>query len=501
MPITDWLRQQLELDATSSVELGSQEQIVYVAGRHVIMLLVRDSISVLLLLFFSGLAGYRAIGGSFLVMLSDAPTNGLDLFNWLLIGLVSLLALLWMALWVRGKPTLRTRSIVLFTGTALSLLAYFRYNGGRLFVIDAKLFGGQGTDPFNLLLIGFAFLSLMSVVFIFYDWLNDQLIVTNQRVIYDDDTVIIPRLVEERVQRQIFLEDVQDVSTATKTYAEQWLGYGKIEIKSARFNGNITFEAARNPKQLQAAVMNQVRALRKAATTQDYGRLVAERVYGERTPAPPRPQPKLKQSKAWLWLHRIIPNNPEINLEKGEFTWRPHWLFLLKALIGPFTLLGCGALIIVIGTRMATFAPLWVLLASVLLILVWLGWTAWEIEDYTNDMYILTPDKVIDIEKKPFGPEGRREAGLSQVNNVSSQTTYLSNFLGYGTVVLSTAGSGGSFTFARVPHPSEVVSLVTEYNIQAKRAEKYRPLNDTLELLKYYHEAQIQHDEISRPSA
>ncbi len=500
MPITDWLRQQLELDATSSVELGSQEQIIHVTGRHVIKLLKRDSISVLLLLFFSGFAGYRAIGGSFLVMLSDAP-NGLDPFNWLLIGLVSLLALLWMALWVRGKPTLRTRSILLFTGTALSLLAYFRYNGGRLFVIDAKLFGGQGTDPFNLLLIFFAFLSLMSVVFIFYDWLNDQLIVTNQRVIFDDDTVIIPRLVEERVQRQIFLEDVQDVSAATKTYAEQWLGYGRIEIKSARFNGNITFEAARNPKQLQAAVMNQVRALRKATTTQDYGRLVAERVYGERTPAPPRPQLQLKQSKAWLWLHRIIPNNPEVNIERGEFTWHPHWLFLLRALVGPFTLLGCGVLIIVIGTRMAAFAPLWVLFASVLLILVWVGWSAWEIEDYRNDLYILTPDKVIDIEKKPFGPEERREAGLSQVNNVFSQTTYFSNFFGYGNVVLNTGGGGPSITFNRVPRPSEVVSLVTEYNIQAKRAEKYRPLNDTLELLKYYHEAQIQRDEINRPSA
>jgi hypothetical protein len=82
-----------------------------------------------------------------------------------------------------------------------------------------------------------------------------------------------------------------------------------------------------------------------------------------------------------------------------------------------------------------------------------------------------------------------------------SQTTYLSNLLGYGNVVLSTAASGDGFIFNKVPRPADVVGVVTEYNVRAKRAEKYRSLNDTLELLRYYHAAQLERDEIKRPSA
>ena len=500
MSISDWFRRQLDLDAEASIELGLQEQIIYVTGRHWIELLSPMVIPTLALLFFGGLAFYRSIGGSFLVNMADTP-NYLDSFNWILISLVILIALIWTALWVREKQTRRSRSILVIAGATLSLLAYYRYHGGRVVSIDQTLSGGQSNDPVNWMLIGLGGLSVLRIVFNFYDWLNDELIVTNQRVVYDNDSVIIPRLFEQHSQRQIFLEDIQDVYTATKTYPQHWLGYGTIEVKSARFNGSIEFKAAKDPKQMQAAIMNQVRALRKAATTQDYGRMVAERVYGERGPTAARPQLQMHETEAWRWLRRIIPTNPEIDSESGKIVWRPHWLFLLQALVGPFTLLGGGLLSIVIGTRLITFDLLWVTLSTVFLLLVWMGWSAWEIEDYRNDMYILTPDKVIDIQKKPFGPEDRREAGLGQVNNVFSQTTYLSNLLGYGNVVLNTAGSGGSFTFNKVPRPADVVGVVTEYNVRAKQADKYRPLNDTLELLRYYHAAQLERDEIKRPSA
>jgi hypothetical protein len=270
-------------------------------------------------------------------------------------------------------------------------------------------------------------------------------------------------------------------------------------VKSARFHGNILFEAASNPKAMQTAIMGQVRALRKSLSEQNYGRLVGERVYGLKAPGSSSPPLKQRESKAWRWLRTIVPANPEVNEQTRQYTWRPHWLFLVQALLGPMALLSLGLILLIVGVRLELLPPLWLTVALVVLLLVWLVWAAWEVEDYRNDMYILTPDKVIDIEKKPFGPEGRREANLGQVNNVSSQTTYLSNFLGYGDVVLTTAGSGGGFTFNKVPRPGEVVSLITEYNVQVKRADKDRSLNETLELLKYYHEAQLQRDEINRP--
>jgi len=106
---------------------------------------------------------------------------------------------------------------------------------------------------------------------------------------------------------------------------------------------------------------------------------------------------------------------------------------------------------------------------------------------------------VVDIEKKPFGPEDRRQAGLGAITNVQFSTTFISNLLGYGDVILETAGAGGRFTFTHVPRPNEVVTVISDYIVQFKRGEKAKTLDDTVELLTRYHEAQQRHNELNTP--
>lgn len=143
--------------------------------------------------------------------------------------------------------------------------------------------------------------------------------------------------------------------------------------------------------------------------------------------------------------------------------------------------------------------PVWLTVLSIALVIAFLAWSAWEVEDYRNDMYILTPTNIIDVEKKPIGPEDRRAASLGAITNVSFETTFISNLLGYGNVVVETAGSGGKFTFTHVPNPRNVVSIVNDYYVMFKRSEKERSLNDMLELLRHYHLAQQRHNEILSP--
>lgn len=499
MSLSDWFRRQLELDAESAIELGEQEKIIHVTGRHYIVLLRRLILPIFFLSLFGGLAIFRAMGGALFVP-DEALPGSFDPVNWLLAAAVGALVVL-LFLWERGKKGAATLGPVLTVGIPIALLGgliAFRYGGGRVFALDGQ--PDQAFDLPNLGLLLLAALALGSIAFTVYDWLNDELIVTNQRVVYDNDQVIIPRLVEQRQQQQIFLADVQNVVAVTKTYPQHLLGYGTVEVASARFNGNIRFEEARDPKKMQDAIMGQVRALKKSLSEQNYGRLVGERVYGLKAPGS-RPPLKTSETTGWRWLRKVVPVNPEVNEATAQFTWRRHWIFLVIDLVEPFVVLAGGLTLIALGVGVGVLTPLWLAVAVALLAIYVVARSAWKIEDYRNDMYILTPDKVIDIEKKPYGPEDRREANLAQVNNISSKTTYLSNFLGYGDVILSTAGTGGSFTFVKVPRPAEVVNLVTEYNVRAQQASKDRALNDTLELLKYYHEAQLQRDEISRPPA
>lgn len=495
----NWMRRLLQLDAEEAIDLGPGEAILFVIGRHWVVLIARLVLPVLGILFFGGLAVYRALGGTFLVTDSGALV-GLDLFNWLLIVLTVGLILIWVALYVRGKKTRRPRNILVAVGAGVLLLAWYRYNGGRVFFVDPVLYGGQQTDALNVVLILLGVVSGVFVLFTFYDWLNDELILTNQRVVYDNDQVFIPRLLEQRVQEQIFLEDVQDVSAKTATYPQHLLKYGTITVKSARIGGNITFESAAGPMEMQKQIMDQVKALRKRASAASFDRMIEERVYGAKSDKK-KHVITVKQTHAMQSLRWVFLENPEFDEDNGTYTWRPHWLFQLRALIGPLVLLFVGLFIIAIAGSGFGLPAALVATLTALVIVAFLAWAAWEVEDYRNDRYILNTTNVIDIEKKPFGPEDRRQAGLGAITNVSFSTTFLSNLLGYGNVILETAGAGGKFTFARVPRPNDVVTVINDYIVNFKRGEKAKTLEDTLDLLTRYHEAQRRHNELNQPPA
>lgn len=494
----DWLRKLLELDAEAAIELSEGEKILYVIGRHWVVLLTRMILPFLGVLFFSGLASYRAIGGAFLVYRSEQPI-GFDPLNWILALVAGGLLVVWFILYARGAKTRQTRTVLLGVVGVIALLIYYRYTGGRVFAIEPDLAISQRGDFFNLVLIILAIASAFMITFVFYDWLNDELILTNRRVVFDNDLVFIPRLLERRVQQQIFLEDVQDVSAQTKTYPQHWLGYGTIVIKSARFGGNIIFESASRPMEMQKRIMEQVRDLRKRMSDFDYRRMVDERVYGKKPSSNQQALSRQAASSARL-LTWLIPENPEFDEKTRWYTWRPHWLFLLQAQLGPLILLVAGLFGVALLASLAELGAGWVFLATAVVVVGYLLWAAWEWEDYRNDKYILTPTNVIDIEKKPFGPEDQRQASLGAITNVRFETTLISNLLGYGDVILETAGAGGKFTFLHVPRPQRVVMTINEYIVNFRRGEREKTLNDVLDLLAYYHEAQKRYGEIN-PSA
>lgn len=480
-------------DADSALDLAPNEEILYVIGRHWIVLLERLIVPLLGICFFGGIALYRAVGGGFLVFNTGEPT-GFDLFNIVLVLIEAVLLLFWIALWVRGGKDPNPKRVLFAANVIVLALIWFRYNGGRIFYVDPGRFFGQAFDPLNLLFIGLATISLFSIFFVVYDWLNDELILTNRRVVYDNDQVFIPRLLEQRVQRQIFIEEIQDVAAATKTYLQHWLKYGTIEVKSARIGGNIVFHSARDAKEMQRRIMAQVNENRRKRGEHDMTVLIESRVYNEPLP---RPKRDLQMTAPrWPWLNWLFPPNPEVQPEKETIIWRKHWLFLLQGLFPPFAMLLAGWIIIVLLGSWGLLPSLWLTVLTVAILIAFLAWSVWEVEDYRNDMYILTPTNVIDVEKKPFGPEDRRAASLGAVTNVSFETTFISNLLGYGDVVVETAGSGGKFTFLHVPNPRDVVTKINDYYVMFKRADKERSLNDLLELLRHYHLAQQRHNEL-----
>ncbi len=479
-------------DIIEDMSLMEDEEILCVTQRHW-GLLLRNLILPFLIVFLSGgLAFYRAIGGSFLV--SDAVyTQEFDLVNRLLMAGVALLLLLFGISRWRSPKRPNERRWLLVVAAFLALVIYFRYQGGRILYISPL--GGEWFDTFNIVLLAITLCGLWLALYLFVNWANDQLVLTNKRVVREDEEVFIPRLIERRTQDQLPIGEIQNVVASTDSYLKHWFSFGTVIIQSATVGHRIIFEAARNPKEIQGRIDAEVRKLRSSESDQNFEKMIEERVYNN---GPPRPK-RLRRTESILGppiFRRLLEENPKYDEAKDTYQWYPHWLFLIQALIAPVVLLFAGMIAILITMRLELLSWGWGVFAGVLLVLVFIGWSAWEVEDYRNDRYILTPTNVIDIYKLPFGPEKRVTASLGALQNVSFKTTFWGNLIGYGDVILTTAGSGADFTFLRVPNPRGVVATVNDYLLDFKRGEKERSLDDALTLLRYYHEAQKRHNEI-----
>ena len=162
----------------------------------------------------------------------------------------------------------------------------------------------------------------------------------------------------------------------------------------------------------------------------------------------------------------------------------------------PLALLIVSTIILVIVVRLQ-------LLSSGIATLIWLpialGSLAriiWIREEHENDKYILNREKVIDIDKRPFGPESQRNAQLDKLQDVRFDQGYIESWLGFGDVIIETGGSGGKLTFHHVPDPENVARTITDYMTDFKKRERERAQQATVAMFKHYHDMQIVHDEL-----
>lgn len=91
---------------------------------------------------------------------------------------------------------------------------------------------------------------------------------------------------------------------------------------------------------------------------------------------------------------------------------------------------------------------------------VWLGsvgfWLTLNTVDWRNDVYVLTNDRIIDRVRFPLLYDQRTEARLDQVQNVRSHQGFWGGILGFGDVVVETAGRTQAVVFREVPNPRDI---------------------------------------------
>ena len=304
--------------------------------------------------------------------------------------------------------------------------------------------------------LGASAVVVFTVVWVWHivDWTNDYLALTNRRIIYH---AVVGFLRE--IRQEIPIEAVQDVSLLTRGPIFKLLGLSDITIQT--IGGKLVFEHLRNAEDLKDRILGrrdmyrlEARGVERSAMSNELGRALGEAPPSRKSawdilPAVSRPPTLFERARA----------SQLMRLEKpSEITWRRHWLFLAKRMIGPgiLFLVGVAALFLVeLLLAPEISLPVLGLLDLVLVAIPSVLWAWWEYAVWGGDIYTLTDDRLIDIERLPLGLRAkRRETQLDRVQDIDVDVPNLwARLLDMGDVKIKTGAAGSDLTFLGVADP------------------------------------------------
>jgi hypothetical protein len=289
----------------------------------------------------------------------------------------------------------------------------------------------------------------------YIDWGNDYYILTNQRVVWLEKVVGVYDSRQEAPLTTVLSVGVETDQTG------RLLDYGNVIVRT--FVGKIPFSHVPRPYEAAHLVEEQwIRTKHSASRSEKEAmRNVLRQKMGltVETKVEEREKSNLQTTPTFYRrsILKVIGSNWfNMRLEdSGTITYRKHWYVLIKQIWEPsvlFFLLIAGMLIRLItlirtpGKMLIDPTRAWkvdtvILVLPVILIPVVIWWI-YQYIDWRNDIFQVTPDQIIDIDKKPFGTEERRAAPLENILSTESERVGFTGYiLNYGTVYITVGGA------------------------------------------------------------
>jgi hypothetical protein len=287
------------------------------------------------------------------------------------------------------------------------------------------------------------------------DWGNDYYIVTNQRCIWLEKVI---GLYDSRQEAP--LSTVLSVGVETDMTG-RLLDYGTVIVRT--YVGKIPFSHVSHPYEAAHLVEEQWTRTKHSASRMEKEamRNVLRQKMGLTVPVAleqaPGPQKMISPSLYRRSLLTVIGSNWfKLRTEdSGTITYRKHWFVLWQQAWQPTILFGliCLGMLARLftlaqtpGVRLFDRAKVpavdtMMLVLPTLLIPIILWWI-YEYMDWRNDIFQVTPDEILDIDKKPFGTQERRAAPLENILSTESERIGLAGYLlNFGTVYISVGGA------------------------------------------------------------
>ncbi len=306
----------------------------------------------------------------------------------------------------------------------------------------------------SILLVGILLWALWLII----DWSNDYYIVTNQRVVWVERVIGI-----YDSRQEVPLGTILSVNVETDLIGRA-LDYGNVAVRT--FVGNIKFDYVDHPNQAADMIKEHwertksrgSQAQKDAMKNAIRAKLGLTVIKKQEEELPPLVAAEDKEVQKKGLIRIVLANMFKLRVEDGgKVIYHKHWYILLQQMGRPLLFfLGLASLMIVriwslynnsneaILERLESggFRPDAILVAIPLVMLPFIGWMIWEYIDWKNDIFEVTPDEIIDLDKTPLGTEERRSAQIENILSTEYKREGLTGYLlNFGTVYIVVGGS------------------------------------------------------------
>jgi len=258
-------------------------------------------------------------------------------------------------------------------------------------------------------------IGLVAGAWSFFEWRNDYFFVTNLRVVWHERN-----LLQSASRQEVPLRAIQSLDIQTTNVFTRMIDVGDLVIRT--FNNQLGLAYVHHPTRMKDMVDAFLRKARRRTLLVEQSairRTIRNRFGYEEETQPIEAQSEtrvVQESRRGLTIfrNRIV--------EDGTITYRKHWWIFFLGAWKPSVALFCSVVIsLILTTTVFSFTGILGLLAMYFIPFGVFVWWMYEYEDWRNDVYRVTNDRIIDRDKKPFGKESFRSAPIMNIQSVGHE--------------------------------------------------------------------------------
>ena len=356
----------------------------------------------------------------------------------------------------------------------------------------------------NLLAIGLGTITAIALIYTAWQVVNyrdDFFVLTTQRIVHFERVWPVRKNFEEGA-----LSNIQDTTILQKGITANALNYGDLILQTAGETVDIDLTSVGRPVQLKDMIekeLERTRARRVASVRGDIRTKLKERLESGRLPAEETTEVEKTKytstaSSITVLIRSVLdyffPSSRSVSEDGSIVYWRRYWLpgffqnWHISLLVITWTI---GGILFWQRFFSGDWVPFfgWLIIEGVLF-----AGLLWNIEDWRNDYFKLSPSDILLVSQRPLLLErSQQEARLEDIQNLSSE---IPNLLGqvfrYGHVTFETAGTQGMFELKWVRFPEEVRGEISQrqqqYEDKQQMMEARRRQDELLQWFDVYDE-------------